>query len=120
MTKKYTTSSFGFIEKMSIPINISRTVDGNIVNGEYIDGGTIDLATNLCITTAKKEDYAQDNIGNQNYVLLKIRQSKIDINQVRENDKFIFDNSQYNIVKKKNYMEHLIDFNVWYAVSEVE
>lgn len=118
---KFNLKMLELIKNNSQPFEITRKQEGHLDDdGSWIDGLQITLICNLMITTARKEDESQLNIGNTVYQLIKIRQMKDDENLIQENDMFQFNGLNFKVLKQKLYMDHFSDFFTWFAVTEVD
>lgn len=89
-------------------------------DGELIESPPISLTTNFLVTTLRREDYQQLNIGNTSKQIVKVRQMKNEVVQLQLGDRFEFQGMKFKIYKSKLYMPHFTDFNVYYAITEAD
>ena len=102
---------------------IKRTVnnsDNISPDGEFIPNQEISLSTRFLVTTLRKEDYQQLNIGNTSRQIVKVRQMKSEPIQLQLGDRFDFLGMNFKIYKPKLYMPHFADFNSYYAITEAD
>lgn len=109
------------IKDNSDEYEITRGIDGGLTpDGEWVEGTTEIIKLNMMITTAKKEDYDELNVGNTTKQVVKIRQIKSEINHIQQDDKFIFNGLKFKVIKDKLYQSHFADFIVKYAITEAD
>ena len=89
-------------------------------DGEFNNVEPISLTTRFLATTLRKEDYQQLNIGNTSKQIIKVRQMKSEPIQLQIGDRFEFLGMKFKIYKRKLYMPHFTDFNVYYAITEAD
>ncbi|MGL4998725.1 MAG: hypothetical protein ACRC5T_07120, partial [Cetobacterium sp.] len=84
---------------------------GGLIDGEWIEDATELLKANLLITTMKKEDYDFVNIGSLNSTLLKVRQLRNDLVQLKEDDTIEYYGDSYKVLEMRPYHSHTSDFS---------
>ncbi|MGL5712968.1 MAG: hypothetical protein ACRCX2_08110 [Paraclostridium sp.] len=109
------------IKDNSDEYSITRGIDGGLTpDGEWVEGTLEIIKMNLMITTAKKEDYDELNIGNTTKQVVKIRQIKSEPIHIQQDDKFTFNGLNFKVIKDKLYQSHFADFIVKYATTEAD
>lgn len=109
------------IKDNSDEYSITRGIDGGLTpDGEWVEGTLEIIKMNLMITTAKKEDYDELNIGNTTKQVVKIRQIKSEPTHIQQDDKFTFNGLNFKVIKDKLYQSHFADFIVKYATTEAD
>lgn len=118
---KFNLNMLELVKNNAQPFEITRKQEGYTDDsGNWVEGLQVTLLCNLMITTARKEDESQLNIGNTIYQLVKIRQMKDDTNLIKTDDTFQFNGLNFRVIKQKLYMDHFSDFFTWFAITEVD